>query len=96
MWFVAVGVLLLVLKLAGVAVVGQWPWWVVLAPFGLAAAWWAFADSAGITQRQAMEQERARSRKRREQQYENLGMRVPREGGTSARGKPAARDDQPR
>ena len=93
MWLVAVGVLLLVLKLAGVAVVGQWPWWVVLAPFGLAAAWWAFADSTGITQRRAMEQESARARKRREQQYENLGMRVPRQGGGSARGEQPPRDD---
>lgn len=87
MWFVGLGVLLLVLKLAGVAVVGQWPWWVVLAPFGLAAAWWAFADGVGITQRRVMEDQDERARKRREQQYENLGMRAPRAGSPRGSGR---------
>ena len=90
MWFVALGVLLLVLKLAAVPVVGQWPWWVVLAPFGLAAVWWAIADSFGITQRRAMAEESERARKRREQQYEQLGMRAPRAGSGKGR-----RDDPP-
>jgi len=87
MWFVGLGVVLLVLKLAGVAVVGQWPWWVVLAPFGLAAAWWAIADSMGITQRRVMEEQDERARKRREQQYENLGMRAPSAGSPRSSGR---------
>ena len=39
MAFLILGVLLLVLKLAEFGPVAAWAWWVVLAPFGLAAAW---------------------------------------------------------
>lgn len=80
MWFVAAGVVLLLLKLVGPAFFGQLPWWLVLAPFGLAVAWWAFADQVGITQRKAMQQQDERARKRRDRQYEEMGMRVPRSG----------------
>ena len=55
MAFMMLGVLLLVLKLAELGPVAAWAWWVVLAPFGLAAAWWGFADAIGLTQRRAMD-----------------------------------------
>lgn len=88
MWFVAAGVVLLGLKLADAAFFGQLTWWVVLAPFGMAAAWWAFADQVGITQRKAMEQEDERARQRRERQYEELGMRVPGAGASGTQRPP--------
>lgn len=80
MWLVVLGVLLSVLKLAGLGVVAGWSWWVVLAPFALAAAWWAVADATGITQRRAMEQEARRAAARREAQFESLGLKSPAPG----------------
>jgi len=51
MWFLAIGLVLLVMKLAEVGPGADWPWWGVAIPFGLAAAWWAWAwtSAAGVT-----------------------------------------------
>lgn len=78
MWFVGLGVLLVVLKLAGVALLSQLSWYWVCAPFGVAVVWWAAADSMGLTQRRAMADEAERAQRLRERRYESLGMRVPR------------------
>jgi small Trp-rich protein len=80
MWLVVVGVVLSGLKLLGIGWVAGWSWWLVLAPFALAALWWKLADAIGITQRQAMAREDARAAKRREAQFESLGMRPPSPG----------------
>lgn len=82
MWFVGIGMVLLLLKLADVAVMGRMPWWGVAVPFALAAVWWAIADLSGITQRRAMAEDDERARKRRERQYEAMGMRAPRPGAS--------------
>lgn len=74
MAFMILGVLLLVLKLAELGPVAAWAWWVVLAPFGLAAAWWAFADSIGLTQRRAMDKMEQTKAERRNRNLEALGM----------------------
>ena len=60
MAFLLIGVVLLALKWAEVEPVAQWGWGWVLAPFGLAAVWWWWADWSGYTQRKAMEKEEAR------------------------------------
>jgi small Trp-rich protein len=86
MWLVVLGVVLSGLKLAGVSVVAAWSWWVVLAPFALAAAWWAIADASGITQRQAMAREAKRAAQRREAQFDSLGLRSPSAGRAPRRG----------
>ena len=67
-------------------------WWLVLSPFALAAAWWHIADSVGVTQRAAMRREGARAAKRREAQYENLGMRAPKAGSKAPTATDAGRD----
>ncbi len=77
MWLVMLGVALSVLKLMGVGFMAAVAWWWVLVPFALAAAWWQFADSSGITQRDAMRRADEKAQKRRAAQYESLGMRVP-------------------
>lgn len=77
MWLVLLGVLMVGLKLAGVGFVAGWAWWLVLAPFALAAVWWKVADAVGITQRQAMAREDKRAAERRAAQFDNLGMRPP-------------------
>ncbi|MCV2371282.1 TIGR04438 family Trp-rich protein [Roseateles oligotrophus] len=66
MWFVAIGVLTLLLKLLGVAPVADWNWLLVLAPFGAAVLWWAWADSSGLTRRKAMQRMEDRKAARRE------------------------------
>jgi len=74
MAFVLVGLLLLALKLAEIGPTAGWPWWAVLAPFGLAAAWWAVSDSLGLTQRRAMRKAEERTRTRREKAVRDLGL----------------------
>jgi len=80
MWLIVLGVVLVGMKLLGVAFVAAWSWWLVLAPFALAALWWQVADLTGITQRKAMEREDKRAAERREAQFESLGMRPPSAG----------------
>ena len=75
MAFVLLGLLLAALKLAGLGFVAHWSWWLVLAPFALAALWWALADALGYTQRDAMRRQDQRVAKRREAQLEAMGVR---------------------
>ncbi len=77
MWLVVVGLVLVGLKLAGLGFVAGMPWWLVLAPFALAAVWWKVADATGITQRQAMAREDDRAARRRQAQFDSLGLRPP-------------------
>jgi small Trp-rich protein len=72
--FLIIGVLLLAGKLADFGPMGQWSWWVVLTPFGLATVWWAIADSVGLTQRRAMKRMDDRKEKRRTEAMEALGL----------------------
>jgi len=74
MAFLFVGILLLGLKLAEYGPVANWPWWGVLLPFGLAIAWWGFADSTGLTRRRAMDKMDAKKVERRERNLEALGL----------------------
>lgn len=74
MYLVGLGVLFLVLKSLEIGPVAVWDWWVVLSPFGLAIAWWAWADSTGYTKRKSMEREDARRTDRIERSREALGM----------------------
>ena len=93
MWLVVLGVLLAGLKLAGVGFVAGWSWWLVLAPFALAAVWWKVADATGITQRKAMEREDKRAAQRREAQFESLGMRPPSAGRPAKPERPNRADN---
>ena len=77
MWFVLAGVALLALKLFDVSPVAGWHWLIVLSPFALAAAWWAFADATGVTQREAMKQMDDKKAARRDKQMEALGQGDP-------------------
>jgi small Trp-rich protein len=76
---VIVGVLLLLLKLAEFGPFGDWSWWIILAPFGLAILWWQFADSSGWTQRKVMDKMERRKEERREKAMEALGLSKRRE-----------------
>ncbi len=77
MWFVLAGVVLLALKLIDISPVAAWSWWIILAPFALAAAWWAYADASGFTQRKVMKQMDDKKAARRDKQMEALGQFDP-------------------
>ena len=74
MWFLMLGVLGAILKYLEIGPVAQWSWWVVLIPFGLALAWWAWADWSGYTKRKVIERENARKQARIDRQRSNLGL----------------------
>ena len=74
MAFVLIGCVLVALKLAGLGPMAEWSWWLVLAPFAVAAIWWAIADATGDTQRRAMARERKRVEARRERHLKAMGL----------------------
>ncbi len=73
MYFLGLGLILLAMKYLEYGPVAAWSWWIVLAPFALAVAWWAWADSSGYTKRKAMERENARRDARIERNKTALG-----------------------
>ncbi len=79
MAFLLLGLALLGMKVAAFGPVAAWSWWIVLAPFGLAVLWWAFADSSGLTQRRAIEKMEKRKVERRQRDMEALGMTTHRD-----------------
>ena len=79
MAFLILGILLLVMKMAELGPVAAWPWWAVLAPFALAVAWWALADSIGLTQRRSMDKMEKTKAERRNRNLQALGMGPERE-----------------
>jgi small Trp-rich protein len=74
MYFLGLGLVLLVMKYLETDPVASWSWWVVMAPFGLAVAWWAWADSTGYTKKKAMEREDARRDARVAKNRDALGL----------------------
>lgn len=76
MVFVIVGTILVLLKWLEIGPVAGWSWWWILAPFGLAFAWWIYADSTGLTQRRAIRRMQERKDARRERDLEKLGLNV--------------------
>jgi small Trp-rich protein len=74
MLFLGLGLVLLALKYLEIGPVAAWSWWVVLAPFGLAVAWWSWADWSGYTKKKAMERENAKRKARVDRNRENIGL----------------------
>lgn len=73
MYFLGIGIVLLLLKWQEFGPVANWSWWLVLAPFGLAVLWWAWADRSGYSKRKAMARADARKAARVERQREQMG-----------------------
>ena len=73
MYFLGLGLILLAMKYLEYGPVAAWSWWLVMAPFALAVAWWAWADASGYTKRKAMERENARRDARIERNKNALG-----------------------
>lgn len=74
MLFLLLGVLGVVLKYLGIGVVATLSWWIVLVPFALAVAWWAYADASGHTRRKVMQKEEIRKQERIDRHLSALGM----------------------
>ena len=74
MYFLLIGVVALALKSLEIGPVAAWSWWVVLLPFALAAAWWAFADASGYTKRREVDKMDKRKQDRIDKQRDAIGM----------------------
>lgn len=76
MLFLLAGLAMLAMKYLEIGPVALWPWWVVLAPFGMAVAWWAWADASGYTKKKAVEKENARKQARIDKSRAALGVQT--------------------
>ena len=74
MYFLGIGLVLLYMKYQQVAPVAEWSWLYVLSPFGMAVAWWAWADATGYTRRKAMQREEKRRQARIEKARAAIGL----------------------
>ena len=80
MFFVIVGVLIIVLNLLGIGPFGTWNWeftgdvWKFTVPFILAALWWVWADKTGLNKRREMQKMEDRKEKRRRENLANMGL----------------------
>ena len=85
MYFLVLGVLLGLLKLLDIGPPAAWSWWLVLAPFALAIAWWSWADWSGYTRRKEMDKMDERKAERRSRNMVALGMDPRKHAKRSAR-----------
>ena len=74
MYLLGLGLILLIMKYLEFGPVATWSWWLVLAPFGMAVLWWAWADWSGYTKKKAMERDDARRQTRIDKTRKTLGM----------------------
>jgi len=74
MLFLVLGIVLLAMKYLEIDPVAAWGWIYVLAPFGLAVVWWAWADWSGYTKRKVVQREDAKKQARIDKQRENIGL----------------------
>ncbi len=80
MLFVIIGVVLILLNVAGVGVFGTWNWevfgdlWKFVTPFMLALAWWIWSDKSGLNKRREMDRMEKKKSDRRKENLVSLGM----------------------
>lgn len=73
MYLLGLGLIFLAMKYLEIDPVSQWSWVVVLAPFGLAMAWWAWADASGYTKKKAMQRMEERKQARINRNKDAIG-----------------------
>jgi small Trp-rich protein len=78
MYFLFLGLVLMVLKYLEFGFVASMSWWWVLLPFALALAWWEWADSTGYTKRKVMEKMDQKKQDRLERQNAAMGIKPKR------------------
>ncbi len=74
MGFLLIGIATVLMTYLEFGPVAAWPWYVVLAPFGLAVLWWWWADASGYTKRVEIEKMETRKQDRIEKQRAAMGM----------------------
>lgn len=74
MYMLGLALVLTLLKYLEIGPVANWSWWWVLAPYGLTAAWWAWADASGYTKRKEIEKIERRKQARVNKHKEAMGM----------------------
>ena len=74
MYFLILGVALVVMKSLEFGPVAGLSWLIVLSPFAMAVAWWAYADRSGYTKRREVEKMDKRRDDRIDKQRAALGM----------------------
>ena len=80
MLFVVIGVVFILLNVAGVGVIGTWNWelfgdlWKFLTPFMLALAWWVYSDKSGLNKQREMNRMEKKKADRRKENLAALGM----------------------
>ena len=80
MWFVVIGIVLLVCHALDIGPMAHWTWnlggdlWKFCLPFGLAVAWWAWSDASGRTKRLAMKADAQRKEDRRQRGIDLMGL----------------------
>ncbi len=72
MAFLLLGIALLLAKYLGWSALEEVSWWWLLIPFGLAAAWWSWADMSGYTKRKRFQQMEDRKSERLKKLKQNL------------------------
>jgi small Trp-rich protein len=74
MYFLIIGIVLLVLWYGEIGPVAAWPWYVVFSPFLLAVLWWWWADRTGYTKKKAVERENIKKQARIDKSREAMGI----------------------
>jgi small Trp-rich protein len=74
MFFIVLGVALLLLKYTEIGPTAAWSWTICLAPFGAAFLWWAFADASGLTAKRQADRTAERAQTRRDNHAEAIGV----------------------
>ena len=74
MYFLLLGIVGLLLKYLEIGPVAALSWWLVLIPFALAVAWWAWADSSGYTKRKEIQKMDKRKQDRIDKQRTAMGV----------------------
>ncbi len=74
MYFLIIGIAALAMKYLEIGPVAAFSWWIVLSPFPLAVAWWAWADMSGYSKRVEIEKMAKRKEDRIEKQRVAMGM----------------------
>ena len=74
MYFLIIGIAMMLMKYLEIGPVAALSWWLVLSPFALAVAWWAWADKSGYTKRVEMDKMAKRKQNRIDKQRDAMGM----------------------
>ncbi|MBC7548626.1 MAG: TIGR04438 family Trp-rich protein [Polaromonas sp.] len=74
MLFLLMGIAAMLLKYLEIGPFATLNWWFTLIPFGLAAAWWAYADASGYTKRREIDKMEKRKQDRIDKQRDAMGL----------------------